>query len=214
MGGGIYALCERGRVCANRAGGRAPGATFCVRANENRESVNIRPATPHTGNQCLTGGDPFGGAVISSGANACRESPVAATRAHLASQRKDQWLSNISSRGHEIVENGKESRDYEHSPSMLPSASGRRSSRRSGPEVSARTHARRVLSPPPVRIWPRKGRTSGSRITAAEDKKLMKTVRSHAIPSTPIRCFRMPLGDDLLGGSGLGSPRERQSREC
>ena len=47
-----------------------------------------------------------------------------------------------------------------------------------------------------------------------EDKKLVKTVRSHAIPSTPIRCFRMPLGDDLLGGAGLGSPRERQSREC
>ena len=160
------------------------------------------------------GGDPLSGEVISSGANACRESPVAATRAHLASQRKNQWIPNISSREHEIVEKGKESCDYEHSPSMLPSASGRRSSRRSGPEVSARTHVRRVLSPPPVRIWPRKGRTSGSRITAAEDKKLMKTVRSHAIPSTPIRCFRMPLGDDLLGGSGLGSPRERQSREC
>ena len=76
------------------------------------------------------------------------------------------------------------------------------------PWGAARTHAEGVMWPVPERTWPLTGGTSGSSIASAEDKKSVKRVRSHAIPSIPFRFFRMRLGGDPLGGAGLGSPRE------
>ena len=58
----------------------------------------------------------------------------------------------------------------------------------------ARTHAEGVMWPPPGRTWTRTGGTSGARMTSAEDKKSLTTVRSHAIPIILFQCFQLRLG--------------------
>ena len=79
-------------------------------------------------------------------------------------------------------------------PSMLPIASGRRFPQRSGHGGPARTHADILIWRPPGRTWTRTGGTSGARMTSAEDKKSLKTVRSHAIPIILFQCFQLRLG--------------------
>ena len=72
------------------------------------------------------------------------------------------------------------------------------------PWGSARTHAEGVMWPPPGRTWTCTGGTSGARMTSAEDKKSLKTVRSHAIPTIPFRCFRLRLGRNPFRGEAMG----------
>ena len=129
----------------------------------------------------------------------CRRSHVAATETHLDAHSRHQRRQNNICRGQEIVENGEESCDSQHSSFDVSDCVWAAILQRSGHGGPARTHADILIWRPPGRTWTRTGGTSGARITSAENKKSLKTVGSHPILNISFQCYRLRLGGDSLG---------------